>query len=196
VYTNGRGGGASDPVGSAKRESDIDCFSCRYSFVTCDQQLPYGCRAARFKSRRIEDSPQLAAESFNPTAGLFPGVRCDPLLLLTRGFLLLFSNRENGKKSFMTASDSLGKRRFLLLLVAFIVLSAFTADVFDLREELNILPCLYTDIDNNVAAGMINSVAVEPEPVCTLRPVQRQKSLAVSSLYHVPCGFRAPPSLA
>jgi hypothetical protein len=53
MYPNGRGGGAADPVGSPKRASDIDCFSCRYFFVTYDPRFPYGCRAARFKSRRI-----------------------------------------------------------------------------------------------------------------------------------------------
>jgi hypothetical protein len=53
MYPNGRGGRAADPVGSPKREGDIDCFSCRYFFITYDPQFPYGCRAARFKSRRI-----------------------------------------------------------------------------------------------------------------------------------------------
>jgi hypothetical protein len=45
MYPNGREGGASDPVGSPKRESDIDCYSCRYFFITYDPQFPYGCRA-------------------------------------------------------------------------------------------------------------------------------------------------------
>jgi hypothetical protein len=94
----------------------------------------------------------------------------------------------------MTASDSFSKRKFLLLLVVFIAFSAFTADIFDLREELNILPCPYIYIDNDVAAGVVSGVAVEPERLCTLRPVQRKKSPDVSSPYHALCGFRAPPS--
>ncbi len=50
---NDREGGASDPVGSPKQEREINCFSCRYFFITYDPQFPYGCRAARFKSRRM-----------------------------------------------------------------------------------------------------------------------------------------------
>ncbi len=50
---NDRGGVASDPGGSSKQETKIDCFSCLYFFITYDPQFPYGCRAARFKSRRM-----------------------------------------------------------------------------------------------------------------------------------------------
>jgi len=53
MHPNGREGGGSDPVGTPNRESDIDCYSCRYFFITYDPQFPYGCRAARFKSRRF-----------------------------------------------------------------------------------------------------------------------------------------------
>ncbi len=95
----------------------------------------------------------------------------------------------------MTTFDLFCKRKFLLF-VFFVVFSAFTADIFDLREELNILPSPYTDMDNNVTAGMIDSAAVESEPICTWCSVQRKKSLEVSSMYPFPYGFRAPPSLS
>ncbi len=48
---NGRGGGASDPVGSRNQVRKIKCFSCLYFYITYDPQFPYGCRAVRFRSR-------------------------------------------------------------------------------------------------------------------------------------------------
>lgn len=50
---NDRGEGASGTVGSRNREGEISCFSCMYFYITYDPQFPYGCRAARFKSRRL-----------------------------------------------------------------------------------------------------------------------------------------------
>jgi hypothetical protein len=116
------------------------------------------------------------------------------VIALDKGISAAILEPEEGEE-IMIASDSLRKGRRVSLLVAFIVLSAFTADIFDLRDEPNIIPSLSADLENGVAAVMVNGTAVEPEPVRTLCPVQRKKPLAVSSLCHVPCGFRAPPSL-
>jgi hypothetical protein len=59
---NDREGGASDPVESQKQEREINCFSCLFFFITYDPQFPYGCRAARFKSRRMP-SKEMSASS-------------------------------------------------------------------------------------------------------------------------------------
>ncbi|MHB8772367.1 MAG: uracil-DNA glycosylase [Syntrophales bacterium] len=57
----GREGGASGG-GGPKQEREIDCFCCRFFFITYEQQFPYGCRAARFKSRRMP-SREMSASS-------------------------------------------------------------------------------------------------------------------------------------
>lgn len=54
--------GASDPAGSQNQEGEINCFSCRYFYITYDPQFPYGCRAARFKSRQMP-SKEMSANS-------------------------------------------------------------------------------------------------------------------------------------
>ncbi len=48
-----REGGAFDPVGSVKEGGEINCYSCLHFYITYDPQFPYGCRAVRFKSRRM-----------------------------------------------------------------------------------------------------------------------------------------------
>ncbi len=50
---NEREGGTSGPVGSEKQGGKVNCFSCLYFYITYDPQFPYGCRAVRFKSRRM-----------------------------------------------------------------------------------------------------------------------------------------------
>jgi hypothetical protein len=59
---NDREEGASDPVGSSNLAGEINCFSCLYFYITYDPQFPYGCRAARFKSRRMP-SKEMSASS-------------------------------------------------------------------------------------------------------------------------------------
>ncbi len=60
----GREGGASGS-GSPKQEREIDCFSCRFFFITYEQQFPYGCRAARFKSRRMPSREMFAGSGMD-----------------------------------------------------------------------------------------------------------------------------------
>jgi hypothetical protein len=93
----------------------------------------------------------------------------------------------------MTASDLLLKNKFLLLLVLFIVLSAFAVDISDLREEPNSLSSLSSGTDANVTAAVINSTAVEPEPIRMFGSVQQETSVEASSIHQLPCGLRAPP---
>lgn len=42
---------ASGPGNGKKCETEINCISCRYFYITYDPQFPYGCRVAGFKSR-------------------------------------------------------------------------------------------------------------------------------------------------
>jgi hypothetical protein len=94
----------------------------------------------------------------------------------------------------MTASASLYKRKTLLLVILFIAFSAFTADVLDLREELCILACPYTSLDNNVSTGLTSNHTFEPEHIITLPSVQRKAAVKISFFHLLPYGYRAPPA--
>jgi hypothetical protein len=94
----------------------------------------------------------------------------------------------------MTASASLHKRKTLLLVVLFAALSAFTADILDLREELHILSCPYSSLDNNVSTGLTSNNTFLPEQVLILCTVHRKALVKISFLHLLPYGYRAPPS--
>lgn len=59
MHSNGHTGGSSGN-GGPQQEREIDCFCCRFFFITYEQQFPYGCRAARFKSRRMPSREMFA----------------------------------------------------------------------------------------------------------------------------------------
>jgi hypothetical protein len=94
----------------------------------------------------------------------------------------------------MTVSSSLHKRKTLFLVILFIASSAFTADILDLREELHLLACPYSSLDNNVTTGITTGVAFELKPVLILYSVDQTSSVKVSFLHLLPYGFRAPPA--
>ena len=94
----------------------------------------------------------------------------------------------------MTASASLHKRKTLFLVILFIAFSAFTADVLDLREELYILSCPGSSLDNNVTTGITSTVDFVLKPVVLFCSVHQKLSVEISFLHLLPCGFRAPPS--
>jgi hypothetical protein len=93
----------------------------------------------------------------------------------------------------MTHFASLRKRKYFCFVILFITFSSFTADIIDLREELQILSYPCNNLDNNITTGMTDHFIYDPAPVLTLAPVHL-KSLVVISFVHLPsCGFRAPP---
>ncbi len=94
----------------------------------------------------------------------------------------------------MTVSALLHKRRTLLLVVLFLAFSAFTADILDLREDLRILSCPYSSLDNNVSTGLANDRPIVTGQILTLCPVYQQASNKISFLHLLPYGYRAPPS--
>jgi hypothetical protein len=93
----------------------------------------------------------------------------------------------------MTASASLHKRKTLLLVILFLAFSTFTADILDLREELHILSCPYSSMDNNVTTGITSNVDSVLDPVVLFYSVHRNLSVEISFLHLLPYGFRAPP---
>jgi hypothetical protein len=93
----------------------------------------------------------------------------------------------------MTHFASLRKRKLFCLAILFITFSIFTADIFDLREELQILSYPYNSIDNNITTGMTDHFVFDPAPLLTPSPVHWTPSV-ISSSSHLPsCSFRAPP---
>jgi hypothetical protein len=94
----------------------------------------------------------------------------------------------------MTPSASLHKRKTLLLVILFLVFSAFTADILDLREELYILSCPYSSLDNNVSTGLTSNHPFELEQILTAPFVQRKAAVTISFLHLLSYGYRAPPS--
>jgi hypothetical protein len=91
----------------------------------------------------------------------------------------------------MTAS--LHQRKTLLFVILIIAFTAFTADILDLREELHILSCPYSSLDNNVTTGITNNTDSMLEPVVLFCSVHRKLSVEISFLHLLPYGFRAPP---
>ena len=91
---------------------------------------------------------------------------------------------------------SLHKRKLFYFSILFITFSIFTADIFDLREELQILSCSYNSLDNNITTGLTNRFVLDLSPILTFFPVHRKQSIAVSSSHLPSCGFRAPPVLS
>jgi hypothetical protein len=59
---NNHGRGDTGPNGSMPPGAGMACFSCRHFYITYDPPLPYGCRAAGFKSRRMP-SREMSASS-------------------------------------------------------------------------------------------------------------------------------------
>jgi hypothetical protein len=98
------------------------------------------------------------------------------------------------RKSLMNASALLHKRKTLFLVLLFFGFAAFTVDILDLREDIHLLSCPYSSLDNNVTTGMISAVNFAPGPVELLCAIQRKLSVKISFLHLLPCGFRAPPS--
>ncbi len=94
----------------------------------------------------------------------------------------------------MSAFATLYRRKSFFLLVFVAVFFTFTADVVDLREELRIISCAGSALDNNVATGLILPAGFNPGPFPTFCSVDRTSSFEISFLHLMPCGLRAPPS--
>jgi hypothetical protein len=93
----------------------------------------------------------------------------------------------------MIASSSRQKKKAIFFIIFFIAFIAFTLDILDLREELHLLACPYSSLDNNVTTGITTGVVFEMEPVLVLYSADQTSSVKVSFLHLLPYGFRAPP---
>jgi hypothetical protein len=94
----------------------------------------------------------------------------------------------------MTESAPLHKRKTLLFVILFIAFSAFTADILDLREELCILSCPYSSLDNNISAGLPSNHPFKLEQILTAPSVQRETAVNIKFFHLLPYSYRAPPS--
>jgi hypothetical protein len=94
----------------------------------------------------------------------------------------------------MKTFASLHQRRTFFCVALLIAFAAFTADILDLREELGILSCPYSCLDNNVTAVIVNDTTFKTEPIVFLCSVHPGSSVKISFLHLLSHGFRAPPS--
>jgi hypothetical protein len=93
----------------------------------------------------------------------------------------------------MKAFSSLHQRKAFFCVALLIAFAAFTADILDLREELGILSCPYSYLDNNVTAAITSDTTFEAEPVLIFCAAYQKSSIKISFLHLLPYGFRAPP---
>ena len=95
----------------------------------------------------------------------------------------------------MTAVTLFHKRKTLLLvIILFIAFPAFMADILDLREDLHIISCAYSSLDNNITTGITNNVAFVLGPIVFFGSAYQRTSINISFLHLFPLGLRAPPS--
>jgi hypothetical protein len=92
------------------------------------------------------------------------------------------------------AAAWLHKKEILLLALFFIAFSAFTTDVPDLREELYLLSCPYSPLENDVTTGLTSNHTFKPEQITALPSVQRKVVVKITFLHLLPYAYRAPPS--
>jgi hypothetical protein len=94
----------------------------------------------------------------------------------------------------MTSSDLFQKRKSLFLAILFVAFFTFTADILDLREELHILSCPYSSLDNNITTGIISTATFDPAPISVVFSHKKKVSVKISFIHLLPYGFRAPPA--
>jgi hypothetical protein len=99
-----------------------------------------------------------------------------------------------GRELYMTASVLLYKRKTFFLVILFIIFSAFTADILDLREELCLHSCPYSVLDDNVSTGFTSNHLFKLEQMLFVYSVQGKTAVKISFLSLLPYNFRAPPS--
>jgi hypothetical protein len=93
----------------------------------------------------------------------------------------------------MIGSSSLHNRKALFCIVFLVVFSSFTADILDLREDIGILSCPYSSLDNNITTGVASDITLEMDPVFLPCFDHQKSSVTISFLHLLPCGYRAPP---
>jgi hypothetical protein len=116
-----------------------------------------------------------------------------PLIFLDTTVLSVDAAKKAGREPSMTFFASLRKRKYFCLVILFMTFAIFTADIIDLREELQILSYSYNSLDNNITTGVTDPFLFDPVPILTLSPIHCTSSVVASSSHLPPCGFRAPP---
>jgi len=94
----------------------------------------------------------------------------------------------------MVISCLLNKRKslfFLLFIAAFV---CFAWDIVDVRDEVHLIACPYSSLDNNVTTGIQSYFSYEPEPMLTFFSFAKKASVAISLQSSSPINFRAPPA--
>ena len=79
------------------------------------------------------------------------------------------------------------------MLILLFTMAAFTADIVDLREEIHLLSCPYSCLDNNITTGIQGGFSFEPELIQKIGSLHQGAPFAISFLHLFSCQYRAPP---
>jgi hypothetical protein len=93
----------------------------------------------------------------------------------------------------MITSCLLIKRKSLFLLLVIATFICFGLDIIDVRDEVHLISCPYSSLDNNVTTGIQSSFSCEPEPMLAYFSFAKKASVVISFLSASPFHFRAPP---
>jgi hypothetical protein len=94
----------------------------------------------------------------------------------------------------LTISAPFYKKNTLFFTFLVIFFIAFTADILDVRDEVHILSCPYSSLDNNVSTGLISQQSVDPEFILIYRHTQWRPTDDIPLVVLRPYSIRAPPS--
>jgi hypothetical protein len=94
----------------------------------------------------------------------------------------------------MIISCALNKRKSLFLLLVIATFVCFALDIIDVRDEVHLIACPYSSLDNNVTTGIQSSFSCEPEPMLVFFSFAKKASVVISFLSSSPFHFRAPPA--
>jgi hypothetical protein len=109
------------------------------------------------------------------------------------------------EESVVTDRDLFKKRNRFFLYFLFLTIFTFTADVLDLRDEVEVLSsftftgsiftCQYKYLDSNITAGLIQNFYVKkPNPILIKVFHTQGTSTTISCINSLSYSFRAPPA--
>jgi hypothetical protein len=93
----------------------------------------------------------------------------------------------------MAIWGSIHIKKTCFFLILFFTLAVFTADIIDLREDIHILPCSHSSIDNNITTGIQSLFSFVPVLIHKFCSVNQKSSIVISLFHLFPYGYRAPP---
>jgi hypothetical protein len=86
------------------------------------------------------------------------------------------------------------RRKACLLLVLFVSFVVFTANILDLRDELQLLPCSNGILTSNITTGIRSGFSFDQALSQTFCGLAQESPVLISSIRTFPTENRAPPT--